>query len=412
MTKRGMLFISLFFLFLILFIAAILIGEYKNISALKLEDHLIPITEEVISYRKTNLAIWTVNLLMTFLIPMFFLFTGLSHRLMNIVETTFKNKFLSIGAYASIYLIISFLIKLPLSYYGSFVVTHRYGLSNQTIARWVSNLFKSLAMDLVVWILFLWFPYYLIYRYNRRWWLYLGLLAAPILLLVTYITPTFIDPLFNKYTSIQNTSLKLKVKEQLERAGIEDCKVYQVNKSIDTKNMNAYMTGTMKAKRIVLWDTTIENLTEDEIIAILSHEIGHYIEGHIWKSIVLGSVLITLIFFLTNKICLWLIKNSCHIFGFKKLYQIASLPLILLVINGLIFLSSPIINVYSRHHERQADRIELELTEDPETFVSVLTKLYEQSLSLPRPSRLYRFWYYSHPTYEERVSFAISHKTE
>lgn len=410
MTKRATLSISLFFLFLILFIVAILIGEYKNMNTLKSEDHLIPITDTMISYRKTNLTIWAINLVLSFLIPTLFLFFGLSHKLMNAVERLFKSKFLIIGSFALVYLLINFIIKLPLRYYSSFVVSHRYGISDQTMARWVSNIFKSLAIDLIIWFLFLWFPYSLIYRYSDRWWLYLGLLSVPVLIFVTYITPTFIDPLFNDYTPIQNSSLELKIKEQLHKAGIEDCNVYQVNKSIDTKNMNAYMTGTMKAKRIVLWDTTIENLTEDEVISILSHEIGHYIEGHIWKSILLGSVLITLILFLTNKICLWFIKNSHSVLGFRNLYQIASLPLILLIINGLMFFSSPIINVHSRYHERQADTVEMELTEDSETFVSGLTKLYKQSLSLPRSSKLYKIWYHSHPTYEERVNFARGYR--
>ena len=216
------------------------------------------------------------------------------------------------------------------------------------------------------------------------------------ILLCHLYNPTFIDPLFNEYTPIQDETLELRIRQQLKKAGIEECNVYQVNKSIDTKNMNAYMTGTFKSKRIVLWDTTIDNLTQDETISILSHEIGHYIKGHIWKSIILGGISTIFVLFLTDKLCMYLLKNSNATVGFSNLHNIASLPLILLVLNGLLFFSSPVVNAYSRHLERQADAIEIELTDDPELVISGLTKLYEQNLSQPKPSKLYRFWYYSH----------------
>lgn len=406
MTKKAKFVISIFFLFIIVFIAAILIGEYQNMNILKSEGHIIPMTDAIIGYRKANLNIWAVNLLLTFAIPTIFLCSGLSGRLMDIVSRRFKYRFFRIGAFAIVYLLFEFVIKLPLRYYSSFIIVHRYEISNQTVFRWLSNVAKNFVIDIVIWGLFLWFPYYLIRKYRAKWWLYLGLLAFPVLIFTTYITPTLIDPLFNEYIPIQDPSLDMRIQEQLHRAGIEDCNVYQVNKSIDTKNMNAYMTGTFKSKRIVLWDTTIENLTEDETISILSHEIGHYIEGHIWKSIFLGSLLIILALFLTNKICLWFIDNAPTAFRFRRLHQIASLPLILLVINGLMFFSSPIVNAHSRHYERQADAVEMELTQDADSFVSVLTKLYRQSLSMPRVSKLYRLWYNSHPTYEERVRFA------
>mgnify|MGYP001039488902 FL=1 len=406
MTKRSITFISLFSIFLILFIALILIGEYKNMAVLRAQGSLIPITHKMINYRKTNLIIWAINLILTFLIPGALLYFGLSAKLMKFLENTFKNRFLIIATFALVYLLVNFIIRLPLRYYSSFIISHRYGISNQTFARWSSNIMKNLAIDLIVWMSLLWFPYWLIHKYKYRWWLYLGLLALPVLVFATYITPTFIDPLFNEYIPIQDPHLDSRIRETLKKAGIEDSSIYQVNKSIDTKNMNAYMTGTLKAKRIVLWDNTIENLTEDEVISILSHEIGHYVKGHIWKSIIAGSILIIGILFLINKICLWLLKSSQDLFGFKSLHQIASLPLIILVLNMLMFFSSPLINGYSRYHEREADVIELELTQEPEVFISGLTKLYKQSLSLPRISTLYKLWYNSHPTYEERVRMA------
>src|SRR5699024_7035477 len=131
-----------FFIFLTIFISAVLISEYKNIETLKTEEHLIPTSDDAISYRKTNISLWAFNLFLGFLIPTLFLVTGLSRKLMDITEGTFRSRFLSIGAFALIYFSISFLIKLPLRYYSSFIIAHRFGMSNQTIGRWLSNVFK------------------------------------------------------------------------------------------------------------------------------------------------------------------------------------------------------------------------------------------------------------------------------
>src|SRR5699024_4678252 len=130
--------------------------------------------------------------------------------------------------------------------------------------------------------------------------------------------------------------------------------------------MNAYMTGVFKSKRIVLWDTTINNLEKEEVLSITAHEIGHYVKGHIWKGIILGGLFTILLLFLLNKTTLWILNNSKGHFGFTKLYDIASIPLLILVLNFYLFLSSPIINGYSRHIEWDADRFELELARNKE----------------------------------------------
>lgn len=173
--------------------------------------------------------------------------------------------------------------------------------------------------------------------------------------------------------------------------------------------MNAYMTGIFHSKRIVLWDTTIDNLNEAEVLSITAHEIGHYIEGHIWKSILLSSLASLLMMFLLAMTSSWILDLSKGSFGIRKLYDLASLPLLLVVINFYAFLGSPIMNYISRTMELEADRYEIILAEDREAAVSAMEKLYKQSLGLPRPSKIYRFWYHSHPSLEERIDFYRNH---
>lgn len=410
MNKKAGLFFILFFLILIIFIATVFINENKNMENIKEEYPDIKL--EVFTYRKVNLRIWAVNLIISFLIPFLFLITGLSNRIRLFAKSKSNNFFFEVFIYLLVYLAMDFLISLPISYYGSFVVKHRFGLSNQSIMRWMEVVFKGFGLNLILSLLVLWFPFYLIYRSPTRWWLYLGIISIPIYLFVAFINPMYIDPVFNNYTFIEDKKLERDIRDLLKKANIEDADIYQVDKSTDTKEMNAYMTGVGKSKRIVLWDTTIKNLEREEVASITAHEIGHYVKGHIWKSIILGGLLTTVILFLVNKTCLWILKGLSQYFGFKKLHIIASLPLLIFVLNFYSFFASPIISGYSRSMEWEADKFELELARNKEATPSSLIKLHEGSLALPRPGSIYKIWYHSHPSCEERVNFALDYEYE
>jgi Zn-dependent protease with chaperone function len=169
--------------------------------------------------------------------------------------------------------------------------------------------------------------------------------------------------------------------------------------------MNAYMTGIFKSKRIVLWDTTINNLTEGEVLSITSHEIGHYVKGHIWQNIIFNSVGTILILFLVFKSSNWILAASHGSFGFKNIYNYASIPLIILTLNIFTFFGSPISSYVSRTMEVQADFYEISLTKDRDSAITAMEKLYVQSLGVPRPSKIYELWYYTHPSLEDRVEF-------
>lgn len=403
MTKRLSLSIISFFVFLILFIGIIIISEYRNMDNLKAEYPTI--SEKVYDYRKSILRIWAINLVLKFLIPLLFLITGISKRIEILAGGNGRGLFLTGVIYVAIYSIIDFLIYLPTSYYASFILGHRFGISNQTLYRWLEISLKNLALNTLVLGLLIWFPYYIIRISPNRWWLYLGLLAIPVIVFIAFISPTYVDPIFNKYTPLEDEELMRDIKELLNKAGVGDAKIYQVDKSRDTKTMNAYMTGVFSSKRIVLWDTTINNLEKEEVLSISAHEIGHYVRGHIWKGIVLsglGAILIMYLLYITSN---WILMNSNGSFGFRKLYDMASLPLIILVLNFYMFFANPIMNFVSRQMEREADAYEIKLTKNREAAISAMIKLREGNLSIPRPSRIYKIWYYTHPPVEERIEF-------
>lgn len=402
MDKRLRLVIFIFFLFLLGFIILMLVSEYKNMEVLKTQYPNL--SESSYAYRKDGLKLWAIRLILQFAIPLLFLTSKLSQRI-SLWASNGRGLFLSGLIYGIVFFGIIFLINLPINYYSSFVLPHKYGLSNQTILRWLEvNLKGFLVNDLII-SLFLWFPYMILFNSPRTWWLQLGIITIPVIIFITFISPMVIDPLFNNYTSIKDEKLGIEIVKLLEKADIADAEIYMVDKSKDTKNMNAYMTGISKSKRIVLWDNTINNLTEDELLSITAHEIGHYIHGHIWKSILLsaiGSIFIMFLIYITSKRILDLSYGS---FGFKNIYNYASLPLLLLVLNVFTFLGNPITNYVSRYMEVEADRYEINLTLDRDSAVTAMEKLYVQSLGIPRPSKLYKLWYHTHPTLEERIEF-------
>ncbi|WMM23839.1 M48 family metallopeptidase [Tissierella sp. MB52-C2] len=401
MEHKLKLTISIFFLVLLIFISVVLISEYINMKNIRAEYPDLP--EESYSLRKENLNVWALRLILQFLIPLIFLTSRLSSRIRFFVEK--KSLFLTCLLYGIIFFVIIFVISLPLNYYSSFHLSHKYGLSNQTFLRWLEISLKGLLINDLLMCFFIFIPFYIIQRSPRTWWLQLSILTVPVIIFMVFISPFVIDPMFNKYTSIEDEKLGKEITVLLHKSGIEDANIYKVDKSKDTNTMNAYMTGIFHSKRIVLWDTTINNLEESEVLSITAHEIGHYVKGHIWKNIIQSSISTVLLLFLVYITSTWILKLSNGSFGIKKLYDIAALPLLLLVLNFYSFVGSPIMNYLSRDMEIEADAFEITLTQDRESAVSAMEKLYKESLGLPRPSNIFKTWYFTHPTLEERLEF-------
>jgi Zn-dependent protease with chaperone function len=395
MDKKLSLVIIIFFIFLLGFITLVLTSEYKNMNNLKIEYPDISV--EAYNYRKLNLNVWAINLVLKFLIPLLFLTTGLSKKIGAFAKGNGRGLFLTGFIYIIIFLLIDLALSFPLDFYSSFIIKHRFGLSNQSIGRFLELMFKSFALNTLVFALFIWFPYALIYKYPNRWWLYIGLISIPVIIFINFISPMYIAPMFNKFTAIEDSELGKDIQEGAE--------IYEVDKSRDTKEMNAYMTGLFKSKRIVLWDTTIEKLNRREVLSVTAHEIGHYVKGHIWKGIILGGLGTIILMYLVYKTSNWILLKSNGSFGFNKLCNIASIPLIILVLNFYTFFSSPIDSYISRYMEKESDAYEIYLTEDSEAAISTMLKLYEENLGLPRPSNIFKIWYHSHPTAEERIEF-------
>jgi Zn-dependent protease with chaperone function len=321
-----------------------------------------------------------------------------------------RNWFFTIAFYFALLWILLYFIDWPLNYYEGFVRQHAYGLSNQTFAKWLGDSLKILLIGLAAGCLVLWVPYLLLAKSPRRWWLYTGLLTIPFLFLIMLIAPIWIEPLFNQFGPMQNKTLEGEILALADRAGIEGSRVFEVDKSVDTKAVNAYVTGLWGTKRIVLWDTLLAKVPDKEILFILGHEMGHYVLNHVLQGILFGSALALVTLWAIHATAGGLIRRYQKRWGFDRLADIASLPLILLLVNIFSLAVVPVGLAFSRHIEHEADRFGLEITRDNHAAALSFVQLQDENLSVPRPGLLYYIWRCSHPTLGERVDFCNEYR--
>lgn len=414
--------IIIFLIVFILFACAVAVSEYLNFRNIvntypeKLHEAVpgvVTVTkpsQEAMDFQKSKVATWLIRLFLSFAVPAFFLFSKLSAEIRNWASRKAKNWAVIIILYFILYSLIETLIYFPLDVYTGFIRMHQYGLSNQTFSQWIIELIKSFIVNCILTGAIIWVPFLMIRKSPKRWWLYLALLSIPYLFFLSYIQPIVIDPLFNQYKQVENHELSSKIDDMLSNTTIGDSQIFQVDKSKETNQMNAYMTGVFNTKRIVLWDTTIKYLTVDEVLGVVAHEVGHYLMGHIWKSIILGGLGSIIVLYLVYLLCNWVLKKSRGKYGFYKLSDVAAFPLIILFINLMVFVTAPISNAYSRSIEMEADRFEIELTRNNFATATATVKLHQQSQTMPEPGFIYMLWTYDHPTFKSRVDFANQYK--
>lgn len=354
--------------------------------------------------------LWCVNRLWAVLVPVIFLFTGLSAKIRTLAGRIGRFWYLQFAIYFAAFSMLTHVLYFPLSYYQGFVREHAYGLSNQTFGKWFHDSLIGLAVTIVMGIVFLWVPYWLIKKSPRRWWLYAGLLVPPFLFFEVLIFPVLIDPLFNNFEPMKNKQLEQRILATAEQSGISGSRVYEVNKSVDTKAVNAYVTGFLQTKRIVLWDTLLNKLDEDEVVFVVGHEMGHYVLNHIVYGVIMSSAGCFIGFYLVHRVSSMLLARFHARFGFDSLSDIASLPLVILLLGVFAFLASPIALGVSRHDEREADRFGIELTHLNHAAATGFVKLQQENLGVPWHSLLYKFWRDTHPPVGERIVFFNNYK--
>jgi Zn-dependent protease with chaperone function len=379
------------------------------------ERHTAPVpvpppSAKAVDYYRSGNVLWVVNQLWGLLLPSAFLFTGLSARIRDWARRLGRYWFFAVCLYFIIFFSLYSLLSLPLTYYESYVRGHAYGMSNQTFGKWLGDALKMFVLGTVVGVVLLWVPYLLIRKSPRRWWLYTWLLAVPLVFVAVLVTPVWIEPLFNDFHEMENKALEAKILALAERAGIDSRRVYQVDKSVDTKAMNAYVTGFLGTKRIVIYDTLLKRFGDREVLFVMGHEMGHYVLGHIVQGMLFSCVLILIGLFVIRSVSGPLIVRFRARFGFNELADVASLPLVLLLVQVFTLVTTPGILAFSRHIEHDADRFGLEITQDNHAAAMGFVKFEQEDLGYPRPGWLYVVWRASHPPLGERIDFCNEYR--
>jgi len=363
-----------------------------------------PPSARAVRYHRSGNVIWAVQQILGVAIPALLLFTGWSARIRSVARRVARGRFYpTLVVYLVMLSALLFVVELPLSYYVGYLREHAYGLSDQRVGKWWADQLKGLAVGVVVGAATLWVPYLMLARSPRRWWLWTGTLSLPFFVLAALVAPIWIAPLFNEFGPMKDKALESQVLALADRAGVEGARVFEVAKSVDTKKVNAYVTGVGQTKRVVLWDTLLGRLTPKQTLFVVGHELGHYVKHHVWIGIALSTCLTLLGLWGAHRFAGGLLARYSDRFGFDRLADPASLPLLMLLLSLFSFVMTPPSLALSRHHERAADRYGLELMPDCCAAATGFIALQEQNLSVPRPGLLYKFFRASHPPIGERV---------
>ncbi len=368
-------------------------------------------TPENRAYSASRTAIAFVEPCYTIVVAMFLLFSGLSAKMRDIADDLAQRRYPRVFVYFVILSVVAGVLMLPLAWAGDFALEHRYGLSNQSLDGWFGDQAKALGLAILLFgvIPILTLAYRRLETSPRRWWLWFGGFSLPLIAATVLIQPLVVEPAFNKFTPLQDVHLRDRILALAARADVPARRVDQVDRSAQTNKYNAYVSGFGPSQHIVLWDTTLRGMDEDEILFVTGHELGHYKLGHIWKGTLYYALLSVILFYFT-----WLLSNALMrrfgaTWGFSQLHDLASMPLLAVVLNTVVFVASPAFNVFSRAVEHQADVYALEITKDNDAGARSFIKLGSQNRSNPEPSAFVKWFLFTHPTLIERVRFATEY---
>ena len=294
------------------------------------------------------------------------------------------------------FMAVGFLISLPFEIYQTFVLDKEYGFSKTTPKLYVVDQLKGMGMSVVIGGIVL-YPLAWIVINVANWWVWGFALLFSLAVLMNVIYPTIIAPIFNKFTPLEEGELRTDIESMMEGVGLKSDGVFVLDASKRDSRLNAYFGGLGKSKRVVLFDTLIEKLTNKELLAVLGHELGHFSHGDIWKNIGMMGLLLLLSFFILGNLPdgLFYAMNIEPNAGVEIAMMMMLLPLI-------SFVFMPMMSAVSRHNEYAADEFGSELG-GKENLVSALMKLITENKAFPKSHPIYAFFYYTHPPVLERL---------
>ena len=298
-------------------------------------------------------------------------------------------------------MLISAIIDLPFTLYRTFKIEQRFGFNRMTVIQFIKDMLIQTILTLVLAVPLVGGILWLMQDASPLWWVYVWAVLLSFGLLISWIFPTFIAPLFNKFTPLENEELRKRITSLMDRCGFASNGIFVMDGSKRSSHGNAYFTGLGKNKRIVFFDTLLETLDANEVEAVLAHELGHFKHHHVRKGLILNAI-ITLV---GLAILAWLIKQDAFYSALGVSHASTYMALILfsMVMPLFSIYLTPIMSYLSRKHEFEADDFAAKQSQ-PQTLIKALVKLYRDNANTLTPDSLYSAFHDSHPPAPVRVA--------
>jgi len=302
-------------------------------------------------------------------------------------------------------LLISGLLELPFSLFRTFKIEQKFGFNKMTAGTFVSDLIKQLAMSIILGLPLIWVVLWLMQDVEPLWWLKVWAVWMGFNLFLVWAYPAFIAPLFNKFNPLDDQSLKSRIESLLTRCGFTSNGIFVMDGSTRSSHGNAYFSGMGKNKRIVFFDTLLESLNEDEVEAVLAHELGHFKHNHVKKRIASMAVFSLL----GLALLAWLLEQDAFYSGLGVTTPANHMALLLFMMVSPLFsfFLQPLFSSISRKHEFEADDYAAQQS-DANILIQALVKMYRDNASTLTPDTLYSAFHDSHPPAPIRVKHLLS----
>jgi len=366
----------------------------------------------------TRTTLFTVSTIAGILLPLVLILLRIGPAYRNLAERLSRRRVVQALVYVPLLFVTMAVLSLPLDIYGQHVM-REYGMSVQTWASWTGDWAKAQVLTSVIAVPLLLGMYAIIRRSRERWWFYFWLLTLPVIVFLIFVTPIWIDPLFNTFEPLapKEPQLVEPIERVLARANltVPRDRMFEMKASEKVTVYNAYVTGIGATKRIVVWDNTARDMTIPETLFVFGHEMGHYVLGHVYQLMGLMATALFIAFWTSAIVARALLSRWGSAWQVRDLADWASLPILILLLSLVMLVLTPAFNAYSRHLEHQADIYGLEVThgltpDSTQAAARAFQKLGEKALSYPNPNPLFIVWAYDHPPVRDRVAFALGYK--
>lgn len=410
------------FILLLLYLAVISIGyllKYLNLGYLKAHAGIVPpefegsvdpvLLRKISNYTFEKNRVGTIESIISNLFLVILLFGGLLGWYDRWI-LSLDLPFIVTGMLFMLFLgTVEKIIDIPFSLYHHFMVENKYGFNTMTFRLWMTDLVKSGAVSLILGGFVIAAALGIVKASPEWWWLWVWVFLLAFGVFMMYVSPYVIEPLFFKFEPVKAEGLEERIRALTERAGLKVSRVFQVDASRRSRHSNAYFTGIGRVKRIVLFDTLVEQMTPDEILAVLAHEAGHWKKRHVFKKIILTEATAFIGLFLAYHLLYW--DPLPGLIGLEQASFFARVLIVGFLSSLVMFPLTPFFASLSRRDERAADRFASDLT-NASAMASALVKLSKENLSNLHPHPLYARFYYSHPPVVERVRSLREQSTE